>query len=163
MSIIHATLEREKPGAEARNIDVMVEGVRLDTIDADREAVIKALSSVLRNAVKFSPEGARVRLRTRKIGENIEIFVQDHGVGIAREALARVGRPFEQIESPLANGMKGSGLGLAIARSLVELHGGSMHIRSSLGVGTVVRIRLPILAPPASLLALRGAGERLFA
>jgi two-component system cell cycle sensor histidine kinase PleC len=164
VSIVNATLERERAAAQQRNIEFFVEGMRLEAIDADREALVKAFSSVLRNAVKFSPDGGRVRVRTRKIGQSIEIFVHDHGVGISREALARVGRPFEQIESPLANGMKGSGLGLAIARSLIELHGGSLTIRSSVGVGTVVRMRLPIAAPPVSSLALWDIpNERYFA
>jgi len=57
-----------------------------------------------------------------------------------------VGRPFEQIDTPLEDGMRGSGLGLAIARSLVELHGGSLRIRSVMGAGTSVRIELPIKA-----------------
>ena len=80
-----------------------------------------------------------------------------------REALKRLGRPFEQIDTPLANGMKGSGLGLAIARSIVELHGGSLAIRSALGVGTVVRVRLPISAPAPSALAFRRDAARAVA
>ena len=70
--------------------------------------------------------------------------VEDNGVGIPREALARVMKPFEQMGAPLENGFKGSGLGLAIARSIVELHGGSLRIRSNPGHGTIVRVQLPI-------------------
>ena len=60
------------------------------------------------------------------------------------EALARLGRPFEQVESQLTKSHHGSGLGLAIAKSLVELHGGCMRIRSTLGKGTLVMVRLPL-------------------
>jgi two-component system cell cycle sensor histidine kinase PleC len=57
--------------------------------------------------------------------------------------LKKLGRPFEQVETDFARSYKGSGLGLAIARSLAELHGGSLRIRSSVGNGTVVMISLP--------------------
>ena len=78
------------------------------------------------------------------------IYVEDTGVGIDPEILPKLGRPFAQVDSPLENGNKGSGLGLAIARSLIELHGGALTLRSSLGAGTIVRIRLPInMARPA--------------
>jgi len=67
----------------------------------------------------------------------------DSGIGIAKDALARLGRPFEQVESQLTKSHQGSGLGLAISKSLIELHGGSMRIRSTLGKGTLVVVHLP--------------------
>ena len=73
----------------------------------------------------------------------MNIYVEDTGVGIPAEELPRLGKPFEQCDVALANGMKGSGLGLAIARSLVDLHGGSMRIRSTVGAGTIVLVHLP--------------------
>ena len=79
------------------------------------------------------------------------MLFRSNGAGIPREALARVMKPFEQMGAKLENGMKGSGLGLAIARSIVELHGGSLKIRSNPGQGTVVRVQLP-LEPPAPML-----------
>jgi two-component system cell cycle sensor histidine kinase PleC len=93
--------------------------------------------------VKFTPEYGRIAIRTRAVGGGLNIYVEDNGMGITPQAMARLGRPFEQMDHSLANGMKGSGLGLAIARSLIALHGGSMRIRSSLGKGTIVLVRLP--------------------
>ena len=69
-------------------------------------------------------------------------------LGIPEEALARLGRPFEQVESQLTKRYGGSGLGLAIAKSLTELHHGAMRIRSTLGTGTIVLVRLPIDGGP---------------
>ena len=66
------------------------------------------------------------------------IGIEDTGIGIPTDALQKLGRPFEQVESQLTKSHHGSGLGLAIAKSLVELHGGAMRIRSTLGVGTTV-------------------------
>ena len=68
----------------------------------------------------------------------------DTGIGIPKEALGKLGRPFEQVESQLTKSHQGSGLGLAIARSLTELHGGTMRIRSTPGRGTIVLVRLPV-------------------
>ena len=65
-------------------------------------------------------------------------------IGIPKEALKNLGKPFEQVENQLTKTHRGSGLGLAIAKSLSELHGGAMRIRSSLGVGTIVLVRLPV-------------------
>jgi len=67
----------------------------------------------------------------------------DTGIGIPRDALARLGRPFEQVESHITKTHQGSGLGLAIAKSLTELHGGTMRIRSTPGRGTLVLLRMP--------------------
>jgi len=75
--------------------------------------------------------------------ESIRLMIADTGIGIAPQSLARLGRPFEQVESQLTKTYHGSGLGLAIARSLTNLHGGSMRLRSKLGAGTVVFVSLP--------------------
>jgi two-component system cell cycle sensor histidine kinase PleC len=72
------------------------------------------------------------------------LLIEDSGIGISREALKKLGRPFEQVESQFTKTYKGSGLGLAIAKSLIELHGGAMKIRSIEGVGTTVIVRLPV-------------------
>ena len=70
-------------------------------------------------------------------------FVEDSGIGIPKAALPKLGYPFEQVETNFARSYKGSGLGLAIARSLAELHGGGLRIRSEEGTGTIVLVRLP--------------------
>ncbi len=66
----------------------------------------------------------------------MSIAIADTGIGIPKEALARLGRPFEQVESQLTKSHQGSGLGLAIAKSLTELHQGTIRIRSTTGRGT---------------------------
>ncbi|MGO9008395.1 MAG: ATP-binding protein [Beijerinckiaceae bacterium] len=112
-------------------------------IHADRRAIERILEIVLRNAVKFTPERGRIALRARLAQGAMNIYVEDSGIGIPAEALPHLGRPFEQCHGMLDDGLKGFGLGLAIARSLVELHGGSLRIRSMPGTGTIVLIHLP--------------------
>jgi two-component system, cell cycle sensor histidine kinase PleC len=71
------------------------------------------------------------------------VAIEDSGIGIPQAALRKLGRPSEQVESQLTKSHQGSGLGLAIAKSLVELHGGVMRIRSVPDAGTLVVVRLP--------------------
>jgi two-component system cell cycle sensor histidine kinase PleC len=115
-------------------------GIRLR---ADKRAIKQIALNLLSNAVKFTPEGGRVRVRTRAWGNAVALVFEDTGIGIPKPALKKLGRPFEQVESLLTKTHQGSGLGLAIARSLTELHGGAMRIRSTLGKGTTVLLRFP--------------------
>ena len=111
---------------------------------ADRRALKQVMLNLLSNAVKFTHPGGRITVRGRVSGECIVLAIADTGIGIAKDALTKLGRPFEQVESQLTKSHQGSGLGLAISKSLVELHGGSMRIRSTLGKGTLVVVRLPL-------------------
>ena len=110
---------------------------------ADRRAIKQIIVNLLSNAVKFTPDGGRVVVRSRLLSDSIVLMIADTGIGIAPHSLVRLGRPFEQVESQLTKTYHGSGLGLAIARSLTDLHGGSMRLRSKLGAGTVVCVSLP--------------------
>jgi two-component system cell cycle sensor histidine kinase PleC len=121
-------------------------GIRLR---ADRRLLKQIVLNLLSNAVKFTPEGGRVTVRARERAAFVSIVIADTGIGIPRTALAKLGRPFEQVESQLTKSHQGSGLGLAIASSLTELHGGTIRIRSTPTRGTVVLLRLPVLASPA--------------
>jgi two-component system cell cycle sensor histidine kinase PleC len=113
------------------------------SVVADRRALKQIVINLLSNAVKFTPDGGKVVVRSRLLNEKIVLMIADTGIGIAPQSLARLGRPFEQVESQLTKTYHGSGLGLAIARSLTQLHGGSMRLRSKLGAGTVVCVSLP--------------------
>ncbi|MGY3109725.1 two-component system cell cycle sensor histidine kinase PleC [Bradyrhizobium sp. LM6.9] len=113
------------------------------SVVADRRATKQIIVNLLSNAVKFTPDGGRIVVRSRQFDDRIVLMIADTGIGIAPHSLARLGRPFEQVESQLTKTYHGSGLGLAIARSLAQLHGGSMRLRSKLEVGTVVRVTLP--------------------
>ena len=73
----------------------------------------------------------------------INIAIEDTGIGIPKSAIRKLGRPFEQVENQYSRTYPGSGLGLAISRSLAELHGGTLRIRSTEGKGTIVTVRLP--------------------
>ncbi len=113
---------------------------------ADRRALKQSVINLLSNAIKFTLTEGRVVLRARRSGTDIELSVSDTGVGIPEQDLARIGKPFEQVEGGLQRAHKGTGLGLSLVKALAELHGGSMDIQSALGDGTTVTLRLPIAA-----------------
>ncbi len=130
-------------------------------LNADRRALKQIALNLLSNAVKFTPDGGAVSVRGRRRGGMVTIAIADNGIGIPNDALRKLGRPFEQVESQLTKRHQGSGLGLAIAKSLVEMHGGSMHIRSSLGHGTLVVVRLPLETKTLARAEKAGAGAPL--
>ena len=123
-------------------------------LKADRRSLKQITLNLLSNAVKFTPDGGAVSVRGHVRAGKVTIAIEDSGIGIPKDALHKLGRPFEQVESQLTKRHQGSGLGLAIAKSLTELHGGAMRIHSRLGKGTMVVVRLPIeakLAPRTEL------------
>jgi two-component system cell cycle sensor histidine kinase PleC len=130
--------------AEDKGLTLMAKIAPEIRLHADRRSMKQIALNLLSNAVKFTPEGGRVTVRVRSVDDIVSIAIADSGIGIAKEALERLGRPFEQVDGQLTRRHEGSGLGLAIAKSLVHLHGGAMRIRSTPGRGTTVLVRLPV-------------------
>jgi two-component system, cell cycle sensor histidine kinase DivJ len=116
----------------------------LPEIVADKRALKQILLNLLSNAVKFTDRGGRVTLSTAVEGTSIVMMVEDTGVGIAADDLARVGDPFFQARGSYARPYDGTGLGLSIVKGLVALHGGDIDIHSRVGEGTRITVRLPI-------------------
>jgi two-component system cell cycle sensor histidine kinase PleC len=131
--------------AEAAGLTLTLELPPLPEIEADYRAVKQILLNLLSNAVKFTPRGGRVWISAERVeGDIVRIAVHDTGIGIAAEDLARLARPFEQIESQQAKTQQGTGLGLALSKALVEVHGGSLALESAPGQGTVASFSLPV-------------------
>ena len=130
--------------AEAKNIEVSTQIEACIAVNADRRAIKQILLNLLSNAVKFTGENGRINVRARRTGGALAMTIEDSGCGIPRKALRKLGQPFEQVQNQFTKSHAGSGLGLAISRSLAELHGGALKIRSREGVGTIVSIRIPM-------------------
>ncbi|MBY5998721.1 ATP-binding protein [Nitratireductor aquimarinus] len=129
--------------AAEKSIDMKMDIPETMQVFADRRAIKQIVINLLSNAVKFTGEGGHISLRARKVGQAVTLTIEDSGCGIPRDALKKLGRPFEQVQNQFSKSHTGSGLGLAISRSLAELHGGVLKIRSTEGVGTIVSVRLP--------------------
>jgi cell cycle sensor histidine kinase DivJ len=116
----------------------------LPEVVADRRALNQILINLISNAIKFTPRGGRVSVSAYRDGSNFAVAVEDTGVGIAEDDLPRLGEAFFQAGASYDRRHDGSGLGLSIVKGLVELHDGNIDIRSRLGEGTRVTVRLPI-------------------
>jgi two-component system cell cycle sensor histidine kinase PleC len=113
------------------------------TLWADKRAFKQVLINLLSNAVKFTPEGGKVTISAKGADGHVLISILDTGIGIPARDIEKLGRPFEQVENQFTKSKGGSGLGLAISKSFVELHSGSLTIKSTVGQGTDVLVRLP--------------------
>ena len=149
--------------AESAGLAVDLEFPRdLPEVEADYRAVKQVLLNLLSNAIKFTPRGGRITVRADArpdpTGERVRISVKDTGIGIAPDDLARLAKLFEQIESQHSKTQQGTGLGLALTKSLVEMHGGSLDIRSAPGEGTTVGFSLPVRQAVSPGAAVRRTG-----
>ena len=116
----------------------------LPEVAADRRAFNQILLNLIANAIKFTPRGGEVTVSALCDGPDFAVTVEDTGVGIGEADLPRLGEAFFQADASYDRRQDGSGLGLSIVKGLVGLHGGVVDIRSRLGEGTRVTVRLPI-------------------
>lgn len=131
-------------GGQAEEAGVTLEGdvdADLPRARADRDRIIQALSNLVSNALKFTPEGGRVRVGAHRAGPGeVALTVSDTGRGIAPDALERLFDRFWQADR---HDRSGAGLGLAIVRGIAEAHGGRVEVASELGQGSTFTVVLP--------------------
>jgi DNA-binding response OmpR family regulator/anti-sigma regulatory factor (Ser/Thr protein kinase) len=117
----------------------------LPDLYVDPLRIKQVLYNLLSNAIKFTPRGGRVALCVEAADRQLRIRVEDSGVGIRAEDLARLFREFEQLEPVAGEKPEGTGLGLALSKRLVELHGGGITVQSEVGRGSTFTVFLPML------------------
>jgi signal transduction histidine kinase len=122
----------------------------LPILSLDKERISEALSHLLDNAIKFSPEGSQVVVQTENGKEGLAVRVIDRGSGIPADQLDGIWDSFVQMSTSLERGLEGLGLGLAIARYIVEAHNGQISVESELGKGSTFTIRLPCAPSPSA-------------
>jgi len=138
-------------GAQATAQKVKVElceeiAAHLPPIAGDAERLMQVLDNLLSNAIKFSPHGGKVCVRVRELDGNVQVDVQDSGIGIAREKLPLVFERFYQVDGSATRRFGGTGLGLAIVKRIVELHNGRVWAESDPGKGSTFSFAIPIVA-----------------
>jgi signal transduction histidine kinase len=101
------------------------------------------LINLLSNAIRFTPKGGEVRISALAQDQAIALSVADTGIGMASHQIPQALERFGQIDTELSRKYDGAGLGLPLAQHLIELHGGSLHIESEPGVGTIVTALFP--------------------
>ena len=124
----------------------------LPRIYADPDKMIQVLTNLLGNALKFTRDGGWVKIGARNTGEEIEIWVEDNGIGIAPDDQEKIFDRFQQIRHGHKFGRQGTGLGLAISREIISLHRGRIWVESNPGQGSRFVFALPkALAPKVML------------
>ncbi|WP_173980089.1 ATP-binding protein [Magnetospirillum sp. UT-4] len=138
-----ANLLREMAGEQGLSIVVRLDPA-IGAVLADERLVKQMLLNLLSNGIKFTPRGGTLTVSAAP-GDDGEVVlrVADTGRGIPREKLARVLEPFRQAHDEVTLAHPGTGLGLPIVKALIELHGGTLEIESTVGVGTTVSLRFP--------------------
>jgi cell cycle sensor histidine kinase DivJ len=131
--------------AREAGVELVVNAPRsLPDIVADRRAMSQVLINLVSNAIKFTDRGGRVSVTAAIEAASLKLTVEDTGVGIGADDLPRLGEAFFQARASYDRRHDGTGLGLSIVKGLVQLHGGTTDIRSKLGVGTCVTVKLPL-------------------
>jgi signal transduction histidine kinase len=114
------------------------------TVDGDATRLAQVFSNLLNNAAKYTEPGGRIELAARKDGGDIVVTVKDNGIGLQPDAMGRIFDMFVQVDRSLERTQAGLGVGLTLARRLVELHDGTIDVRSEgKGRGSVFTVRLP--------------------
>jgi len=125
----------------------------LPLVSADPAKFNQILLNLLTNGIKYTHDNGSVSVEARTAGDMVEIWVNDTGIGMAREDQDKVFQRFTQIDSSATRTQGGTGLGLAIVKELVELHGGAIRVQSKLGKGSSFIFTMPISTKPADPLA----------
>jgi signal transduction histidine kinase len=136
------TLVRERAVRRGLRLELAV-APGLGAVVGDERKVKQVLLNLLSNAVKFTPEGGRVAVTAALANGSIEVSVSDTGIGIATEDQETIFEEFRQVGGDYASKREGTGLGLTLARKFVELHGGTIGVKSEPGKGSVFTFTLP--------------------
>ena len=139
------TLRIQAERAERRQVTLVEEiPVDLPYLRGDKRRIRQVLLNLVSNAIKFTEAGGRITLCAARAEDGgIVVSVEDTGIGIAEEDIARVLEPFVQLNRPRNRWQEGTGLGLPLCKQLVEFNGGTLGIESTLGEGTKVTMRFP--------------------
>lgn len=154
--LIHQACESAHPLLAAKNhrLETRIPEVPVK-LEGDTVRLVQVLQNLLNNAAKYTPDGGCIRVQGRQVGKEVEIQVEDNGVGIPADLLPGVFDLFRQGERTLDRSQGGLGIGLTLVKRLVELHGGRVSVHSAgPGLGATFKVWLPALeqvAPPTQI------------
>ena len=154
--ILDAQVQQIMPLADRKNIDLRIETAPtpLPMLHQDRSKISQILTNLMSNAIKFTPEGGRVRVSSKQVDDQtVEFSVEDTGIGIPLQEQEHIFEKFRQgstapgTRDHVKREYEGTGLGLSIVRELARLLGGDVSLRSEFGKGSLFTVRLPLNAP----------------
>ena len=155
-SLITEVVENLRPVARDKAIELDGGSPNRDHLAwADRDKVTQVLTNLVTNAVKFTPNGGKVRIFLESVesGYWLQVGVSDNGPGIPPEEAGRIFDEFYQISHPGREKAKGVGLGLAICKKLIDMHGGQIRVESTTGAGSTFYFTVPAHVEQSSVQA----------
>ena len=164
-AVINRAVETSRPALEARGHALHLEyPVEPTFLDGDLTRLAQVLGNLLDNAAKYTPDRGHVYLSGRREGSDVVFRVRDTGIGIPGEMLSKIFDMFVQVDQTLDRSQGGLGIGLTLVRSLAQLHGGSVSVRSEgPGHGSEFIVRLPAVSEAAPPVPASGPGGSRFA
>jgi K+-sensing histidine kinase KdpD len=141
--IIKTAIERIEPIARAKSISLKAQLEPLFLLEADPTLMTEVILNLIDNAIKYSPNGTEVVIRSYERDDKVWVEVEDQGAGIPEDEMSKVFQKFTRGKDQAENS-KGSGLGLYLVKYFIELHRGEVYLESRQGNGTIVRFFLPL-------------------
>jgi len=143
--VIEVCVNRVRPQAERKEIQVHVAEHLNGELNGDRELMEYAVFNLLTNAVKYSPSRTEIIVTSEARGDELRISVKDQGIGVDSKELKNIFQKFYRTTRAEASGEAGSGIGLSIVEQIVKVHGGTMEVSSEVGKGSCFTMVLPAL------------------
>jgi signal transduction histidine kinase len=142
--LVREAVEAARPVAAEHDVELTFEADRPAELVGDRARLAQILDNLIANAIKFTPPGGKVEVRTFVAGDSAVVEVADTGIGISADDQERLFQRFFRAEGAILGAIDGTGLGLAIVKAIVDAHGGELAVQSVAGRGTTFRIGLPL-------------------
>ncbi len=142
-SLVVDAIETLAPLAVDAGLDLEAGSMVNDAVSADPDALQQVFGNLIENAIKYGRDGGRIVVGCRRIGENVEFYVQDYGAGIPSQHLSRLFERFYRVDAARSRESGGTGLGLAIVKRILQAHNGDIWVESEVGKGTAFLFRLP--------------------
>ena len=143
--LLNEILESQRPLAvEKKQIFNLSIAPKLPKILADKDKLVAALSNLVSNAIKYTPEEGKVTVRVDSDASRVLFMVEDSGIGISPEDIPKLGGKFFRSKDSRVQDIVGSGLGLAFSQEIARLHGGTISIRSELNQGSCFTLEIPL-------------------
>jgi signal transduction histidine kinase len=149
--IVTTCVDRVRPLAERKSINIQLHSCATATVTGDRELMEYAVYNLLTNAVKYSPAETKVDVSASLQDGQLSVAVQDEGIGMSADELKKIGQKFYRTKRAEQSGEVGTGIGLSIVQQIITHHGGRLQVTSSPGHGSCFTMLVPATNSPASV------------
>lgn len=142
--IVHSYIEEHEKYIKEQGFTIHLSVDEVPMIKADIDSLDTILGNLVENAIKYSSDDKYLGIRLRSDDEEVQLSVEDHGVGMKKKSISHIFDKFFRVEDTLTAHTKGHGLGLSIVKNLVELNGGNIEVESEPGEGSTFTVTFPV-------------------